>query len=49
MRKTLHEKNLDSFMVITYSYTMVIMNLPTPKQVLRAAWHVTAVAEGGFY
>ncbi len=42
----MHEKNLDSIIDITYSYAMTIMNLLTPKQVLRAAWHVTAVAEG---
>ncbi len=36
-------------MNIPYSHDMIIMNLLTPKQVLRAAWRHTAVAEGGFY
>lgn len=43
------KKLLDSPTNIPYIHAMIIMNLLTLKQVLRAAWHVNAVAEGGFY
>ncbi len=34
---------------ILYIPCMIMMNLPTLKLVLRAAWRHPAVAEGGFY
>jgi len=43
------KKYLDSPMKIPYIHAMIIVNLLTLKQVLRAAWRTNAVAEGGFY
>ena len=43
------KKVLDSLKEFNYIRPMYITNLLTAKRVLKAAWHVTAVAEGGFY
>jgi hypothetical protein len=43
------EKKLDSLRELTYIYFMIVMNLLSLKQVGKAAWRHTAVAEGGFY
>ena len=43
------KKLLDRLREFNYIHVMFIMNLLTIKRVLKAAWHVTAVAEGGFY
>jgi hypothetical protein len=43
------KKLLDRLGEFIYILLMNIMNLLTTKRGLKAAWHVTAVAEGGFY
>jgi hypothetical protein len=43
------KKLLDRLREFNYIHHMFMMNLLTIKRVLKAAWHVTAVAEGGFY
>lgn len=43
------KKLLDRLREFNYIHPMSIMNLLTPKRGLVAAWHVNAVAEGGFY
>jgi hypothetical protein len=43
------KKLLDTLRKFIYIHHMSIMNLLTTKRGLAAAWHVIAVAEGGFY
>ena len=43
------KKLLDRLREFNYIHPMFIMNLLTIKRGLKAAWHVPAVAEGGFY
>ena len=43
------KKILDSTLQFTYSHLMIISLHLTIKLVLKAAWRVDAVAEGGFY
>lgn len=48
-KKLRGKKLLDRLREFNYIQTMFTMNLLTLKRVGKAAWHVIAVAEGGFY